>query len=294
VSDHKGAVVEASRLIGALGYPAVMTAAIGVYWLTPSLGPARPLLAVGVAAALVIALERSAPYRADWGADMDQRRIDVAYMIWIHALLPLALAWLTVHALQSAAVDREWTLDVWPAHWPIPAQVLLKLALGDLLRYGLHRACHRIQPLWRLHAVHHQPTRMNATTVFRFHPLEKTLQFCADSLPFILLGVGPEVLAAYFVVYAASGLLQHANCDLKLGPFKRLVTGPETHRLHHDRRLAVADANYAHTFALWDVLFGTFRGEPPAGGLRIGIEYHAGSERFLAQMAAPFRPERPA
>ena len=50
--------------------------------------------------------------------------------------------------------------------------------------------------------------------VGRFHPIEKAVQFCADALPFVLVGVGGEALAAYFVFYAvnASTSIRIATC----------------------------------------------------------------------------------
>ncbi|MCI3953893.1 MAG: hypothetical protein K0R53_3393, partial [Burkholderiales bacterium] len=38
--------------------------------------------------------------------------------------------------------------------------------------------------------------------VGRFHPLEKMLHFSLDTVPFLLLGVAPEVLASYFLLYS--------------------------------------------------------------------------------------------
>ena len=50
-----------------------------------------------------------------------------------------------------------------------------------------------------------------------FHPIDKSLQFMADALPFIILGVGPAVLSLYFLLYAVNGFFQHSNCRVRLG-----------------------------------------------------------------------------
>lgn len=94
--------------------------------------------------------------------------------------------------------------------------------------------------------------------MFRFHPLEKALQFLCDTLPFMLVGIGPEVLGYYFVFYAVSGLCRHSNCDLRLGWLNYLVSGPEVHRWRHSRRIAESTCNYAHSFVVWDLIFGTY------------------------------------
>ena len=136
-------------------------------------------------------------------------------MVSVQLALPFALAWLTVLATKSWLVDAGPAL--WPARWPVWLQFLAKIAIGDLFRYWLHRAAHERPLLWRLHALHHAPAKLYTTNVFRFHPAEKALQFLRDTFPFMLASIGPEVLAFYFVFYAMSGLLQHSNCDIRLG-----------------------------------------------------------------------------
>jgi sterol desaturase/sphingolipid hydroxylase (fatty acid hydroxylase superfamily) len=101
-------------------------------------------------------------------------------------------------------------------HWPARAGVLMVL-LVDLMRYWVHRLAHTNPTLWRLHAVHHSPDKLYWLNTARFHPLEKALHFCFDSMPFILLGVNEYVLAFYFVCYAVNGFYQHSNVHLRFG-----------------------------------------------------------------------------
>ena len=63
--------------------------------------------------------------------------------------------------------------------------------------------------------------------------LVKTGQFFLDSLPFVLLGVMPEVIGTYFVFYAINGFFQHCNIDLKFGWMSRVFSTAELHRWHH-------------------------------------------------------------
>jgi hypothetical protein len=98
----------------------------------------------------------------------------------------------------------------------------------DLLRYWLHRACHRFHWLWRLHKVHHAPDILYALNVGRFHPVEKALHFCCDTLPFLLLGVAPEVIAGYFLLYSVNGFFQHSNVKLRYGWLNYLVGSAQT------------------------------------------------------------------
>jgi sterol desaturase/sphingolipid hydroxylase (fatty acid hydroxylase superfamily) len=215
-------------------------------------------------------------------------------MILVQILLPLVLGWTVVWLTQSLLFYGGFVLAIWPAHWPIWAQVLLKLSAGDLLRYWLHRWSHECPILWRIHAVHHYPRKLYSVNVFRFHPADKAVQFLGDSLPFILLGVGPVVLAYYFVIYATSGLFQHSNSDLRLGWLNYLVSGPEVHRWHHSRLIEESNHNYAHTLIVWDLLFGTYYWPHDADVGRLGLLGESYPARFFGQLLAPFKRPPPA
>ncbi|AQR62671.1 hypothetical protein BZG35_14205 [Brevundimonas sp. LM2] len=274
-----------------LFYPAVMIVAVALLWGALALDlplAAAPYLAIAVAGPLIVVGERIIPFRPAWAPDLHELLDDGAFLVMVQIVVPLVLGWIAIFGLQRLLSANGLTFDVWPQTWPLWAQVVLKILAGDLLRYGLHRASHRFPPLWRLHAVHHAPTKLYALNVFRFHPLDKGLQFLGDTLPFILMGVGPEVLAYYFVVYAVSGLFQHSNVDVRLGWFNYLISGPEVHRWHHSQVVAESDGNYAHTFAGWDVLFGTYiRPRRPIGPL--GLLDPAYPRTFAGQMIAPLR-----
>ena len=140
--------------------------------------------------------------------------------------------------------------------------------------------------------MHHQPRKLYAANVFRFHPGDKAIQFLGDTLPFILLGVGPQVLGYYFVIYATGGFFQHSNLDLRLGWLNYLVVGPELHRWHHARAITDSNANYAHTFVLWDLVFGTYRRPRERRVEELGLLDDGYPSRFLYQLWAPLRRAR--
>lgn len=273
-------------------YPGIMVGAfLGYSFLLDLNVPliAAPYLAVMLFGPLILAGEWIIPYRADWLPATRDFMVDGIYMALIQILLPLALAWGVVWVLQSNLRSAELVWDIWPSLWPIWAQVLLKIVVGDFLRYWLHRGAHTFPLLWRLHAVHHAPEKLYTTNVFRFHPGEKALQFAGDSLPFILLGVGPEVLGAYFVFYSISGLFQHSNCDVRLGWLNYIVSGPEVHRWHHSRRIQESNANYAHSFVAWDILFGTYFRPRDRDVAQLGLLDRNYPSSFIGQMMVPFQ-----
>ena len=51
----------------------------------------------------------------------------------------------------------------------------------------------------------------------------------------------------------------HANLNWTLGPFKYVLATPVFHRWHHTSQEEGGNTNFAGTFPLWDILFGTYR-----------------------------------
>ena len=71
--------------------------------------------------------------------------------------------------------------------------------------------------------MHHSVEQLYWLNTARFHPIEKALQMCLDSLPFLLMSVDAKVLALYYLAYASNGFFQHCNVRLRYGL-------PELHR----------------------------------------------------------------
>ena len=273
-------------------YPMLMLAPLLVLWcLIQSGAPLTfaPYVAVAMVVPLILFAERLVPFRGEWNAGLHDYFEDGLFMVTVRVAVPFALGWLAALALINVVGATGWSLHIWPAHWPIVAQLALKVIAGDFLRYWLHRMAHTWTPLWRLHEVHHHPGKLYSTNVFRFHPLEKALQFFCDTLPFVIAGIGPEVLAYYFVFYATSGLFQHSNVDLRLGWFNFIFSGPEVHRWHHSQKIEESNNNYAHSFVVWDIVFGTYFRPSDRRVGRLGLVDAAYPVGFWKQLSAPFR-----
>jgi len=273
-------------------YPAVLGLALALFAATTAAGVHVTLAsyaAVLTGAGLVALHELKLPYRSDWRPSPQDVRADVWFMLAVQVALPLLLSFLAVIAIADVLKDAGVAVDgLWPHGQPVAVQAALMLVLADLLRYWLHRAFHRYESMWRFHAVHHSPHRLYWVNVGRFHPIEKAVQFCADALPFVLVGVGGEALAAYFVFYAVNGFYQHSNCDVRLGPLNHLVSGPELHRWHHSMLPAESNSNFGNNLIVWDTLFGTryFPARRQVGPL--GLINRAYPTGFAAQMRTPF------
>lgn len=280
-----------ARLAPYLWYPATMGVAIALFLLLLENNPSTliPLYAsISFVAVALLWLQRRHPARQAWCPRWPSVRVDLAFMALVQVALPHGLAALVVLGL-AADLQTEADHWGWPHAWPWFAQVALMLLVADFMRYWLHRACHQLPWLWRLHAVHHSPDILYSLNSGRFHPLEKALHFSVDSLPFLALGVAPKVMAGYFLLYGANGLFQHSNLRLRYGWLNYVVATAETHRWHHARDARAAACNYGTTTLIWDVIFGTWRLPKRRTLGEVGImdaNYPVG---FWAQILFPFR-----
>ena len=290
--NYSMAKVGLSRLVEVGSYPVVIVLGFALYMTLAGAGWHVTLASYGAAlvgVGLIALHEVMLPYRRDWRPPAEDVRTDALFLIVVQVALPYLLAITLVIAIAGALKAGGLTVDIfWPHNLPVVAQVAIMLLAADFMRYWLHRAFHRYPLMWRLHAVHHSPPQLYAINVGRFHPIEKSVQYAADTLPFALLAVSQEVLAAYFVFYALNGFFQHSNCRVYLGPLNYVVAGPELHRWHHSRRAREMNSNFGNNLIVWDTLFRT-RFLPNERDVEtIGLRNRRYPTGFLVQMRSPF------
>jgi sterol desaturase/sphingolipid hydroxylase (fatty acid hydroxylase superfamily) len=278
-----------SQVLPYVWYPAFFAAAIAAFGWTiaadmpVALATYAPIAAVAVA---IVFLEWRYPERVDWRPRRADVEADATFMLVVQVLLPRLLAVLGVFTL-ATWMHVHAPSELWPHAWPLAAQIVAMVLAVDFVRYWVHRACHTYMPLWRLHEVHHSPDILYTLNVGRFHPLEKGLHFCCDTAPFLLLGVAPEVIGGYFLLYSVNGFFQHSNLRLRYGWLNYVVGSAETHRWHHARDPRKAMCNFGNTTIVWDLLFRTWYLPGPVDD--IGIMDKTYPNNFLAQMLTPFR-----
>lgn len=273
-------------------YPGIIVAAILFHMLAIENGMnliVATFLPVTLAALAIIYLEYSNPYRRTWQPSGQDVTNDAFYMLFTQILLPRLLGFLVSLLLLYSLQSNELQLDLlWVQDWSVVSQAFLMLLIADFFRYWLHRLSHSWKPLWQLHAVHHSPHKLYWLNVSRFHPIEKTIQYLFDVLPFILVGVSDDVLAWYFVFYAVNGFFQHCNINVRMGVLNFLISGPQLHRWHHSVEIHESNRNYGNNLIVWDLLFGTWflPGSRDVGPLGlINREYPLS---FLSQLKTPF------
>ena len=283
-----------SKLLVGASYPATMVLGFVLFAVLTGAGwsvvPAS-YISVLAGAAVITLHEFKLPYREEWKPGVGEIGADALFMITVQAVLPYLISISVVVSVAEVLRSNGVVLEnFWPGEAPVALQAGLMLLAADFPRYWLHRAFHKFTPLWRFHVVHHSPHRLYWLNVGRFHPIEKAIQYAVDALPFALLGVPAEVLAAYFVFYAINGFYQHSNCRVRLGWLNYLVSGPQLHRWHHSCSARESDTNFGNNLIVWDVLFGTrfLPRDREVGSLGLlNRKYPMG---FLAQMKTPFIP----
>lgn len=239
---------------------------------------------------IIVFLENYFPYKKSWLPTQANIINDALFMLVIQVFLPKLISFLLVLLFAQKIGDLQLTsAKIWPHTLPITIQVLLMIIVADFLRYWLHRLAHNWPPLWRLHAVHHSPHKLYAMNVGRFHPLEKSLQYVLDALPFVVLGVSESVLGLYFIFYAINGFFQHCNIDIHLGKLNYLVSGPELHRWHHSKLINESNTNYGNNLIIWDLLFGTYFLPKHNHVKDLGLINRHYPMNFFSQMIAPFK-----
>lgn len=178
------------------------------------------------------------------------------------------------------------------ANWPLWLQIAAVLLIQDVLLYWLHRAFHT-RLAWPFHAVHHSPQVLDWTALARFHPVNLLLEFALADAIVLLLGFPPAVLilvAPFNLIYSA---MVHANLNWTFGPLRYVLASPVFHRWHHTSQAEGRDRNFAVTFPILDLIFGTFY--LPVGQRPQKYGTHEGEvpSGFWGQLVHPFQQTGP-
>ena len=281
-----------ARLVMAGSYPVTMAACMTVLLVLKSSGLHLTLAsyaASATGAVLVTSHEAKLPYRREWRPSVGEFRSDATFMAAFHMMMPYLLGLTVTFWLVDWLESSGRAIDgLWPHSLPIVVQVVMMLLIIDFFRYWIHWSLHRFAKLWSFHAVHHSPHRLYWVNSARVHPFEKLAHFTVDIVPFVLLGVSKEALAAYYVLWGVTGFYQHSNCDVRFGPLNYVFSGPELHRWHHSELIAESDNNYGNVLIIWDLLFGTWFLPRGDGVGRLGLINRDYPMGFLTQMRTPF------
>lgn len=222
-------------------------------------------------AAVLLPLERLVPAeRRGPGGAGDAVRIDFTYTL-LHRLGAFAiLAFVVLEPVALLVKDtwRSWGLPhleldaaLGLTYMPLVGSLLYILIL-DFVDYWIHRAQHRLNWWWALHAIHHSQRRMTLWTDNRNHLIDDLMRDAILALVALLIGVAPSQFFSFVVIQRVWQSLQHANIGIAFpGWLAKTVVSPGFHRLHHSVLMGqegpARGANFAVLFPVWDWLFKT-------------------------------------
>jgi sterol desaturase/sphingolipid hydroxylase (fatty acid hydroxylase superfamily) len=253
---------------------------------------ARTIVGVLAVMAGVALLEAAIPFFARPPTLPDRRKANLALTV-----VTLLFAFVLTSAVAVAAVYLPFVspglMDALAL--PMAARVLVGIvALDFAYGYAAHWMLHASPTLWRYHRVHHSDAFVDVTTSFRTHPVENAWRHLWLFLTVWLLGVPASAVAAFRVLSAVNGILEHAN--IRVAPtldatVSSVWVTPHMHKVHHSREQAETDSNYGNLFTFHDRLFGTFLPTTRASLVTYGLDDvpPAATRSLRALLALPWR-----
>jgi sterol desaturase/sphingolipid hydroxylase (fatty acid hydroxylase superfamily) len=177
---------------------------------------------------------------------------DACYLA-LHAIVVIPLmTLLSVGAATLIGEHARWIELRSTAQWPGWLLVPLTIVAMDFANWLAHYADHRLDALWRFHALHHSQEELSVLTSFRAHPLMHTTGFILATIPVVVLMPARAIAPVLITIYVCIGTLQHANLRWTFGPLGRVIVSPAYHRLHHARENQAV--NLGVVLTIWDVL----------------------------------------
>ena len=173
------------------------------------------------------------------------------------------------------------------AEIPLWLQALTFLAASDFLLYWFHRLYHGAA-LWKYHAVHHSSEELDWISAARFHPVNILFGTVLVDVALLLAGISPNVMLWLGPFTTAHSAFVHANLKWTLGPFKYVLASPVFHRWHHTAADRGGSKNFAGTFPVLDLIFGTFYMPKNVLPDAYGIDDRRFPASFGSQILYPF------
>ena len=220
---------------------------------------------------------------------------DVGYY-YLSSLLPNRLLVPPLAALAAGILQLgPWTLHVWVSGLPDSLRFAGAMVVAEVGFYWGHRLMHEHEWLWRFHAVHHSPDRMDWLVNTRAHPVDLVFTRLCGYVPIYVLGFArpssntldwvPLLVA---LVGALWGYFIHANLRWRFGWLEHLVSTPGFHHWHHHNEgSGHRHRNYAPLMPWVDRLFGTLHLDRARWPDRYGID-EAIEGNLVEQLVRPF------
>lgn len=225
---------------------------------------------------------------------------DLGYF-FMTGLIPTFILALPLGAI--AALSRQLLPDAylfWVISLPISAQIAIAFVVGEFGFYWGHRIMHEVPWLWRFHAIHHEPVRMDWLINSRAHAIDIIFTRMIGLTLVTIAGFGSPgsgsgsmVPVIVLIIGTFWGFFIHSNLKLRLGWFEHILSTPRFHHWHHSR-IDHVNRNYASTLPIYDRIFGTHHLPPKAWPPSYGIAPENRPEALIAAQYDDEPSERPA
>ena len=191
-----------------------------------------------------------------WWSNLNALATDLLYWFAMPVVLRSCRTWLLAVGVSVLFAGATPGFDAVRA-LPIWVQCVGILIVQDVLLYWIHRAFHT-RLAWSFHAVHHSSTTLDWMSATRFHLVNHVLSFVLADVIVLLAGFSMEallVLVPFNIIYSS---MVHANLNWTFGPLRYVFASPVFHRWHHVAEGEGINKNFASTFPILDLLFGTY------------------------------------
>jgi sterol desaturase/sphingolipid hydroxylase (fatty acid hydroxylase superfamily) len=148
--------------------------------------------------------------------------------------------------------------------------------------------------MWRFHQVHHSDEFVDVTTTYRTHPVETVWRFLFAIVPIWALGLPVQAVVIQRLLQSTNGVIEHANIRL-WPPLDRILSTvwvtPNVHKVHHSRRIAETNSNYANLLTVYDRILGTYTPAERAHSVVYGLDDagRLGSASYPGLLSMPFQ-----
>ena len=241
-------------------------------------------LTIGIFSIIIsmITVERLLPYRRDWHPSGKEWFANSVYFM-INGVVS------NTGTIAAALIVSLLAMD--NSQLPLAIAIVLAVLLSEFVSYWWHRLSHELNWIWRFHAIHHLPAKVNLANNNTVHFVDLFTSNLLSAIPAVLIGLPAEAIAIAMFLGSFQSFFAHINADVKLGWLGYLVMGPEHHRYHHSVNENEA-LNYSVSISLWDHIFGTFLYRPGTAPQKVGIK-HAGdypaSTQIIKTIFRPFK-----
>jgi lathosterol oxidase len=228
----------------------------------------------------LFSLRKQRTLREGLKTDLAHYGLNHLLMGGVFFLIALPGNWLRDHYGFGGIPEKVQQLPLW-------AQVLAILFIADFVQYWTHRIFHTKIRLWQFHKIHHSTKSMDWLASSRLHVVDVVITRALSYIPIVCLGFSDLAVHIYLPIVAIQALFVHSNTRFSFGWLRYFITTPIVHHWHHSSEEPALDKNFAVTFSIIDVVFGTFYC-PRQWPKLYGLHKEEISEDFTKQLFYPF------